>query len=181
MNLPNSVKSIIKTSEVVAFSGSRGSEIAEALYQAINVITFAGKFAPPVLVGDARGVDATVASLIPSATVFKASDFGYGRGSFAARSIAVIKETKKMGGSRGVWIAFPANMCPPGLLISCSPSKCFSGSGSGTWASLALATGLNIPSLVFGIEPPTSWGFSELEPGSGWFYRGSESNQLSLF
>lgn len=175
------VRQTLITSEVVGFSGSRGSEIHQALYDAVNVILSAGKFAPTVAVGDARGVDAVVGSSLPSAKIFKASDFGYGRGSFAARSIAVVKYVSENAGSRGLWVSFPSNMCPSGLLVSSSASKCFCGSGSGTWASLAYAAGSNIPALVFGQEPPASWDFSELEPGSGWFYRGCESRQLSLF
>jgi len=133
-----------------------------------------------VFVGCARGIDQAVQSSVPSSRlrVFRASVFGAGRGAFAARSVACVRAVAATG---GLWLSFPSLACPSGLVPSRSASSCFSGFGSGSWASLALAAGLGLPCLVFlpsGVSVPSGWGFRSL--GGGWFWLPG-AGQLGLF
>jgi hypothetical protein len=132
-----------------------------------------------VITGCARGADAVAREVAPEALIYHA-DVSLGRGGFAARSVAVVGAVAEQS---GLWVCFPASSCPSGLSPSRSSSKCFSGSGSGTWASAAYAAGLGLPVLIWmpeGLEAPT-WGFEAL--GRGWFLRRNESEniQISLF
>jgi hypothetical protein len=82
----------------------------------------------------------------------------------------------------GLWAAFPASPCPAGLVPSGQSSRCFCGTGSGTWASLAFAVGLGLPCLVFlpsGIAAPSGWGLQPV--GGGWFHFAPAIVQPSLF
>jgi len=178
--LPASVVVLLRTSGSFGFSGSRGA--APAVCSAV------ARAVPPgsaVFVGCATGVDAAFRGFFPSASVFAASSFGLGRGSFAARSVAVVRAVVAAGVSApALWVSFPSGACPGGLAPSVSQSRAFCGSGSGSWASLAFAAGCGLPCLVFGFAPPRGWGFSSL--GGGWWYRGvcawvSSFQQLSLF
>ena len=112
-----------------------------------------------VVVGCASGIDAAARALRPNASVVRASSYGSGPGALAARSTAVVRAVAS-GGLAALWLAFPASLCPLGLVPSRSSSACFSGHGSGTWASLALAVGLGVPALVFlpsGVPVPAAW------------------------
>lgn len=134
----------------------------------------------PVSVGCASGVDELVRSLCPRARVFSVAEVGFsGRGAFVRRSGLCVESVAVPG---GVWVSFPGGACPSGLLPSASLSRCFSGFGSGSWASLALAIGLGVPSLMFlpnGISAPIGWGF--VAGGGGWFFCPAPALQLSLF
>ena len=79
----------------------------------------------------------------------------------------------------GCLISFPDQDCPIGLKPSEIKSKCFCGKGSGTYATLAYAVGLNIPCFVYLQSFKCDW--LELL-GSGWScYRPVKQKQLSLF
>ncbi len=163
--IPQLVKSLITESACIGFSGSRS-----AISSSLNVLTEVTKLIPDtttIVVGCAQGIDKAVRNIFSDAVVFYVSDFGQGRGAFAARSIACVQRVRH---SRGIWISFPVDPCPPGLLPSINSSECFCGKGSGTWASLALAVGLNIPSLVWcppGVEVPQEWNLKSV--GEGWY------------
>jgi hypothetical protein len=174
-SLPAFVRSALVCACGVGFSGSRSS-VPSAVSLAAAAV--APPFGPPVFLGCAGGVDAAFRALVPGASVLRASSFGSGRGSFAARSVAVVSAVVSAAGSRGLWVSFPSAACPAGLLPSASSSRCFCGSGSGSWASLAFAAGSGLPCLVFGFAPPPGWGFAPV--GGGWFFRGAPV-QLSLF
>jgi hypothetical protein len=108
--------------------------------------------------------------------VFRVS--GLGRGAFAARSAAFVSA---LAASGGVLFSFPSAGCPSGLVPAASASRCFSGSGSGSWASLAFAVGLGVPAFVWlpaGVAPPAAWGFVSL--GGGWWSLSPSVVQLSL-
>ena len=100
-----------------------------------------------ISVGCASGVDSLVRFLVPAShlTIFQASAFGYGRGSFARRSIACVQHVASLS---GLWLSFPSQACPVGLVPSSNSRRCFCGFGSGSWASLAFAVGLGVPCLV---------------------------------
>ncbi len=185
---------------VVGFSGSRSGV-------ATSVIEFAARLVSvgsAVVVGCARGVDESALTALrgfrascPLAGSRSRGDFelslspasvsvlsvacgqwGFGRGAFAARSVACVRAV----GAGGLWVSFPASPCPVGLVPSPLSSRCFSGSGSGTWASLAFAIGSGVASLVFlgSLPCPPGWGLVPVSSAPGWFGF-SAPRQLSLF
>jgi hypothetical protein len=159
----------------IGFSGSRSSVPAGCSHAAALVPASAS-----ILVGCAPGVDEFFRGAFPSASIFSASSYGEGRSSFARRSIAVIST---VAADSGLWVSFPASECPIGLFPSYSSNKCFSGFGSGSWASLAYALGCGLSCLVFldGIHCPRGWDLSPVYKCPGWFFCGSLVTQLSLF
>ncbi len=171
------VFSLVSSASCVGFSGSRSPSPASLAALA----SVAGAVSPGavVVVGCAVGVDLSARGLFPSAVVLAVASgaFGVGRSAFARRSVACVSRVASAG---GVWVSFPSSPCPPGLVPSSSSSRCFSGSGSGSWASLAFAVGCGVPCLVFlpaGVAAP-SW----LAPsGGGWFSSAPAPVQLSLF
>jgi hypothetical protein len=171
--------SIFEQFAVFGFSGSR-SEVPSGCLLAASLVPAGSR----VLVGCARGVDAFFRSKFKNAVVFEASSFGSGRGSFAARSVAVVRAVLAAG---GLWVSFPSSSCPAGLVPSASSSRCFCGSGSGSWASLAFAMGCGVPCLVFlgSLSCPSGWGLFPVPGCSGWFgcdrVFGRGAVQLSLF
>lgn len=171
---------VLACASVVGFSGSRSVPCVESVRAVRSALAAVGA-GVPVSVGCAGGVDALVRSLCPGARVFSVSAVGFsGRGAFAARSAACVQSVAVPG---GVWVSFPSGACPVGLLPSASASRCFSGFGSGSWASLAFAAGLGVACLVFlppGVVAPAGWGF--VAGGGGWFFRPAVvAAQLSLF
>ncbi len=148
---------LLASAPVVGVSGSRAPSPASA-----SVCRWAVRQLAPsssVVVGCAAGIDGVVRALRPSASVVRASAFGSGPGALAARSTAVVRAVA-VGGPTALWLAFPSSPCPAGVVPSRQSSACFSGSGSGTWASLALAVGLGVPALAFlppGVSAPAAW------------------------
>lgn len=172
---------IFKNYSVVGFSGAR----TPAGLLPPSVLSSAAAAVPSgsrVVVGCQRGVDAFFRQCFPKAEVFAvASDrWGKGKGAYAARSIACVQAVASDG---GLWVSFPAQKCPPGLLPSPKSHKCFSGAGSGTWASLAYALGCGVSCLVFSpCGVPVSWGLSPVPGCPEWFQSlPAASQQLSLF
>ncbi len=178
--LPAAVVSVLSRAGAVGFSGSRSSVplVCSVVAAAVSGLRC------PVFVGCAAGVDAAFRGFFPGASVFSALSFGRGRGSFAARSAAVVRAVAVAGAGSagsflgGLWVSFPSGSCPFGLLPSASSSRAFCGSGSGTWASAAFAVGSGLPVLLFGFSPPAGWGFVSL--GGGWWFSGWPASQLSL-
>lgn len=174
MALPSSVSSLVSSAPAVGFSGSRSF-----VPYSVELVAAAVSAGVPVFVGCAAGVDAAARGFFPGARVFSAASFGSGRGSFAGRSVAVVRAVAAAG---GLWVCFPSGVCPSGLAPSASSSRAFCGAGSGSWASLAFAVGLGVPCLVWCFAPPVVWGFSSL--GDGWWFRSAPipvGVQLSLF
>lgn len=167
------IRQQFRTAPVVGIGGSRapGAASLRALGQVLPLIPATA----PVYVGCASGIDAAVRSARPGARVFRA---GSSRpGALARRSIRCVRAVAQAG---GVWVSFPGRACPSGIRPSRSASACFSGGGSGSWASLALAAGLGRPCLVFlprSVQPPSSFGLQPL--GRGWHWR-TGSGQLHL-
>lgn len=135
----------------VAFSGSRSlaGNRYNLCYKLARAVSAAGY---SVITGCARGADAAVRSAVPTATIFRASDFGSGKSSFARRSIEMIRSLPP----ESILVAFPDKPCPGKILPNASASKCFCGSGSGTWATIAYAAGLGHTIYLYG-DPPC-WG-----------------------
>ncbi len=170
--VPASVSLVVSSASLVGFSGSRSSVPAVASSVAALV---SGR----VLVGCARGVDSFFRGCFPSAHVFSVYEFGASpsRGAFAARSVAFVQA---LAARDGVLVSFPSSPCPVGLLPSASSSRAFSGLGSGSWASLALAVGRGVQCFVFApFGVPTGWGFAPC--GGGWFQFVPSGCQLGLF
>ncbi len=87
-------------------------------------------------------------------------------GRLAGRSAALVSAVAASGPGCG-FVAFVSSECPPHLRPSASPAVVFSGHGSGSWGSLALAVGLALPVVVFPFDPsgygagpalPSFWG-----------------------
>lgn len=179
MSLPSAVSELLASASAVGFSGSR-SVVPAACAEVVPTVCAS------VLVGCARGVDEFFRAAFPAARVFSAASFGSGRGSFAARSVAFVRALHLSG---GVLVSFPSpGSFPSGLLPSASSSRCFSGLGSGSWATLAFAVGLGVPCAVFlppgesvpaGFSVPSVWCASRV--GGGWWVCLPRAVQLSLF
>ena len=91
----------------------------------------------------------------------------------ASRSAALDCAVSASGPGAGC-VGFVSSPCPGSLVPSRSRSACFSGRGSGSWASLAFAAGRGLPVVVFpvGLAPaaclPSSWGSWLALSGSSW-------------
>ncbi|MBD1876959.1 hypothetical protein H6F75_26085 [Nodosilinea sp. FACHB-131] len=172
-----SVAAIVAKFSCVGFSGSRSPSTASLA--ALNWLCERVQPSAEVVVGCARGIDYAARQRFPAAQVFRAAAFGTGRGAFAARSVACVRAVVVAG---GLWVTFPASTCPVGLQPSDRSSRCFCGTGSGTWASLAFAIGCGLPCLVFlpaDTPAPSGWGLQPL--GGGWFHHSPDIIQPSLF
>ena len=164
--LPSHLVRSLSSASVVGFSGSRSFVAPAGLLPAVFSVVPASA---SVVVGCARGLDFSVRVAFPRARVFYAFAYAPGRGAFARRSVAVVGAFSSAPSS--VWVSFPASPCPAGLVSSPLPAVCFRGLGSGSWASLALASGLGVPCFVWlppTVSPPAGWGFVGL--GGGWFF-----------
>jgi hypothetical protein len=139
-----SLASFVRSFPCVAFSGSRACGSSASL-SCRSFLPVLGGFSASVGVGCASGVDSLVRSAFPSASVFSVSSFLVGgrvcRASFARRSSALVSWCASSG---GLLVAFPLGACPS----SVAPSASFSGGGSGSWGSVALAVGLGCSVLV---------------------------------
>lgn len=171
-----SAAAVVAGFSCVGFSGSR----RPCLVSLAACSWLAGVVAPGAVVvtGCAPGIDHAARRHFPAAQVFRASSFGSGRGAFAARSVACVQSVAAAG---GLWAAFPGGPCPA-LRPSSKPSKCFCGTGSGTWASLAFAVGSGVPCLLFlpaGIPAPAGWGLRPL--GGDWFHAAPPRSSRAYF
>ena len=155
----SSLSALLRSAPTVGVSGSRAPSPVAA-----SVCRWAVRHLAPsasVVTGCAAGIDGVARALRPSASVVRVSAFGSGPGALAARSTAVVQAARAGGGPSSLWLAFPSGPCPGGLAPARQSSACFSGHGSGTWASLALAVGLGVPALVFlpaGVPAPPASG-----------------------
>jgi hypothetical protein len=163
---------IIQSHTQIGFSGSRHSIDPHAGELAAGAVPAGAE----VVVGCAAGVDAFFRSRFPAARVLRV-DSSLGRAGFARRSIACVEAV-----SRGLWVSFPSGACPAGLFPSASPGRCFSGSGSGSWASLAYAIGRGGAALVYlgSVPAPSGWGLVRVPDSMGWWRFQSPQVQLSL-
>ncbi|MCA9958315.1 MAG: hypothetical protein KC443_04745 [Anaerolineales bacterium] len=168
----------------VGFSGSR-SLVGSAFAQCQALAARAAGAGASVLVGCAPGADAAARLGAGSAAqVFRAAAFARPgvpwAAALVARSSAFVLALA--AAPAPVLVTFPGSACPSGLAPVC---RWPSGSGSGSWASLALAAGLGVPVRVFlpaGVVPPPSFGV--WSPVSSGPLSGSWSlvpAQLSLF
>ena len=134
------------------FSGSR-SVVPSALSAVCGLVPVGA----PVFVGCAGGVDATVRRFFPSASVFSVASVSAAL-PFSARLVARSSAcVRACVGASGLWVSFPSGACPVGVRPCASP---FSGGGSGSWASAALALFLGAPILFFlsaGVSLPASF------------------------
>ena len=163
---------IIQSYTQVGFSGSRHSIDSQAGDLAAAAVSPTAE----VVVGCAAGVDAFFRSWFPAARVLRV-DRALGRAGFARRSIACVEAV-----SGGLWVSFPNGACPSCLFPSASPGRCFSGSGSGSWASLAYTIGRGGAALVYlgSVPAPGGWGLVRVPDAIGWWAFKSSQVQLSL-
>lgn len=165
--LPASVVRVLSGARSFGFCGSRSAVPPPSVWASVVASVPA---AASVSCGCVGGLCGLARASFPAASVFRASSFGFGRGAFAARSVALVRSVA--ASPSRVWVSFPAVACPVGLVPSSRPAACFCGLGSGSWASLAFACGSGVPALVWlprPFSPPASWGF--VSCGCGWFFR----------
>jgi hypothetical protein len=174
-------------SVMVGFTGSRSlpSQFAPLVGSVVAAVS------GPVAVGCAAGADALVRSAAGArAQVFHASAFaqpGAPRAAaLVARSVALVRAVA--ASPSPALVGFVSSACPAGLSPSASPSACFSGSGSGTWATLALAAGLGLPvfASLCGVSASAlpSWWAGSWQPVSSGPFAGAWQfvpAQLALF
>lgn len=147
---------------LVGFCGSRSLPVSSAplIASVVGSVLASGR---GVAVGCAAGADAVVRAAAPGCQVYSVSAFPSlpARAALAARSAACVSAVAASGPGAAV-VGFVVAPCPVGLVPSRSPSRCFAGFGSGSWASLAFAAGLGLPVLVFSAGGaaglPGSWG-----------------------
>ena len=187
---------VVLMSALVGFCGSRvlSSAFSPLVSSCVSSVLSAGR---GVAVGCASGADRFALSAARAAgasvSLFSASSFGSGRAAFARRSAAFVSAVAASGAGCGL-VAFVSSPCPVGLFPSPSASRCFSGFGSGSWASVALAVGLGVSVVVFpcvpaGVSPSSvlsAWSGSWVSAGSGVWSSGfrfvpSASSSLPLF
>ena len=163
---------IVQSYTQIGFSGSRHTIDPQAGDLAAAAVPAGAE----VVVGCAAGVDAFFRSRFPAARVLRV-DRALGRAGFARRSIACVDAV-----SGGLWVSFPSGACPAGLMPSASPGRCFSGSGSGSWASLAYAVGRGGAALVYlgAVPVPGGWDLVRVPDAIGWWRFESSQVQLSL-
>jgi hypothetical protein len=157
----------------VGFCGSRclPGSFRAAVARVVSAVQAAGA---RVLVGCAPGADRFVRWSAAGCQVFsvRSGQFGSGRAAFARRSSALVAAV----GSGSAFVGFVSLPCPARVWPSASSHACFCGGGSGSWASLALAAGRGVESVVVfwcGAGPAVlpCWGGSWV-PASGVFAGG---------
>jgi|GEM_PF-3509588 len=133
----------------VGFCGSRSLPVAYAPLVS-SVVAGVVASGAPVVVGCASGSDQFVRAACPAASVLSVSSgaFGSGRGAFAARSVALVHQ---VAGAGGVLVGFVSSACPAGIVPAASWRS--GASVSGSWSSLALATGLGCEVVIFWCGP----------------------------
>ena len=187
--MPHSVSSLVTPATRIGISGSRRPSAASltALHSLLAIIRHRQAAHTPtalIVTGCARGVDQAVRASVPPPQLRIVTATGPQPGLLAARSTRAVRCVALAGGT-GLWCAFPAGPCPPGLAPSPSPSHCFAGHGSGTWASLALALGSGLACLAW-LHPgwvPSAWGLRPLlgpHHAAGWV-TAPGAGQASLF
>ena len=173
----------------VGFSGSR-SLSGSGLLALRSLLSFVPHSGCRVSVGCAAGADLLVRSVLagfPGLLLFSVASgrFGVGRSAFARRSARLVRSVA--AGSAGVLVVVPGGACPAGVV----PSRSFSGGGSGSWGSAALALGSGRRVLLWlpsGCLPPSwsgvSWSSAGALGSAGCWWLGvpaSAVSQLSLF
>jgi hypothetical protein len=172
----------LRSAFMVGFSGSRVA--CPVLRAAFASVLPAVGCPPSVVVGCARGVDELARAAFPGASVFSVASgaWGSGRSAFARRSVGFVSA---LSSSDGVLVSLPSLGSRPavGLVPSSSSSRCFSGGGSGSWASLAFAVGSGVPCVVFlgSFPAPAGWDLAPVSGCPGWFVSRPAGVQLSLF
>ncbi len=137
-----------------------------------------------VAVGCASGLDALVRQRASSPVVFRAA--GRSPGQLVTRSVSMVRAVASSGPGCGL-VVFPGCECPAGLEPTASASACFRGLGSGSWATAALAVGLGVPVVVFGVPGdslPYYWGTWSVAGTGAWaegFMLTRPVQQLNLF
>ncbi|ANV85734.1 hypothetical protein AWQ21_14465 (plasmid) [Picosynechococcus sp. PCC 7003] len=123
---------------MLAFSGPRKLTPQETK-QVLNLLP---ANPPAVGVGDAKGLDALVAEHYTEKTDLTIYHVeGRERWQFAARSQRMVNDATEL-------IAFPNKPCPE----TCTPTKPFSGHGSGTWGTIAYAIKKGLKVTIYPLD-----------------------------
>lgn len=135
-----------------AFTGSR--TLTTAQFNIVGTIAqyLAQFWQHHILVGCAAGADLAVRQAVPSALVFRASNYPQmpRKVALVRRSIAMVHTLSTAPAPRQL-LAFPAAPCPAGIVPANRWQSGFT--PSGTWSTAALAAGLGVPVTVFFVPP----------------------------
>jgi hypothetical protein len=173
------LSSLFSGLDTVGFSGSR--HLSGAGLAALGSLFPLMPAGCHVVVGCATGADLAVRSAFVSGgrlCVFavESGRWGSGRSAFARRSAAVVAAVP----AGGLLVVVPSGAAPAGVV----PSRSFSGCGSGSWGSGALALGTGRRVLLWlpsGSVPPAWAGVAWSSVGGWWLGVAGGSGQLSLF
>lgn len=149
----------------LAVSGSRVSG-SKAVASAAAILHYISSYSGQVAVGCASGVDAAVRYMFPHATVFSVQSYKVNgsitRASFAWRSTHMVQW---LAANHGLLIAFPSSLAPGKIQVGTT----FSGHGSGTWGTIALAIGLGCSVMV--VLPASSYKLFWASPSIASYFR----------
>jgi hypothetical protein len=171
------LNSLFSGLDTIGFSGSRS--LSGAGLAALTSLFPLVPVGCHVLVGCATGADAAVRDAFTSCgrvCLFSVASgrWGSGRSAFARRSAAIVGAVP----AGGLLVVVPSGACPAGVV----PSRSFSGCGSGSWGSAALALGTGRQVLLWlptSSVPPVWSGVSWSAVGGWWLGVGSVA-QLSI-
>ena len=173
--LPSSLAALLASSPVVGFSGSRAPRLASRA--ALALCLRASRVTCPS--SSAARVASTRSCARPAPR----------RSSCRLRAMRRLCSRRALPAScatsprsRVFWWPFPLRPAHPASRPRAARPLCFSGHGSGTWASVALAAGLGCAALVYlppGIPPP-AWLGTSLALPSGWHLHRSTAAQTVL-
>jgi hypothetical protein len=161
------LKSLFFGLDTIGFSGSR-SLAGEGLAALTSLFPLVPRGCH-ICVGCAAGADAAVRDAFTSCgrvCLFSVDSghWGSGRAAFARRSAAIVGAVPP----DGLMVVVPGSVCPPAGVV---PSRSFSGGGSGSWGSAALALGTGRQVLLWlpvGAVPPVWGGVSWSAVGDWW-------------
>ncbi|MGL5125801.1 MAG: hypothetical protein ACRC6U_07405, partial [Fusobacteriaceae bacterium] len=149
-------KSNTATYQTIGFSGSRS-----VLPPSSQIYALKTKFpTQKIIVGDCRGTDALIQKTFKNNNLQIVKRKFEGKGSFVERSLRFLKiltyeENAALFAYPGREVRNRKGSKP--LKPTPKPKEAFSGHGSGTWATVALAIGWGIPTYVFldyKLDPP---------------------------
>lgn len=150
----------------LAFSGYRSLDTIDR--DMLQAVIAAVHPRAGVAVGDSSGVDYEIKQAFPGSRFFQRT--ANTPAAYAARSIRL---ARFVAAQNYQLIAFPGAACPPRVWPTVHPSHAFNGSGSGTWATVALAVGLGAHVWVClpdGADSPP-WHSVTIEPmGAQWLF-----------
>lgn len=138
---------------LIGFTGHRS--LPQSYSAKIKVmVQWASSRGSAVGVGCAAGADLYVRQACTQAIVYRAQSR---QPRHLVKRSCQLAQAVSAAGFAGYMLGFPHAPCPVALVPSPLPSRCFCGLGSGSWATLAYASGLGARVWVYGSPVPSHW------------------------